>query len=133
VGGYDIGFSHVFRLLSVDECVLVVDDEPGIGNMLRIKLRLSGYDVITALGGQEALDLVASAKPDIMLLDVIMPGVDGFEVLQKLRAYSQLPVIVFSARQDNAAEALELGANDFLAKPFAPEELENKIRSILGS
>jgi len=113
--------------------VLVVDDEPGIGNILRIKLRISGYDVITALGGQEALDLVASAKPDIMLLDVIMPGVDGFEVLQKLRSYSQLPVIVFSARQDNAAKALELGANDFLAKPFAPEELVNKIRSILGS
>jgi len=113
--------------------ILLVDDEQAILKVFSIKLRISGYDVITALGGQEALDLVASAKPDIMLLDVIMPGVDGFEVLQKLRSYSQLPVIVFSARQDNAVKALELGANDFLAKPFAPEELVNKIRSILGS
>ncbi len=113
--------------------ILLVDDEQAILKVFSIKLRISGYDVITALGGQEALDLVASAKPDIMLLDVIMPGVDGFEVLQKLRSYSQLPVIVFSARSDNAVKALELGANDFLTKPFAPEELVNKIRSILGS
>jgi len=112
--------------------ILLVDDERAIHKVLGIRLRISGYDVISALSGQEALEMVASAKPDIIVLDVIMPGVDGFEVLQKLRSYSQLPVIVFSARSDNAAKALELGANDFLTKPFIPDELVKKIQAILG-
>ncbi len=111
--------------------VLLVDDEQAILRVFSIQLRVSGYEVITALSGQEALELVDSAKPDIMLLDIIMPGVDGFEVLKKLRSNSQLPVIVFSARSDNAVKAVALGANDFLAKPFAPTNWSRKSRLFL--
>ena len=111
--------------------VLVVDDEPPILRILGIKLRVSGYEVITALNGREALELVNSASPDIMLLDIIMPGMDGFQVLRKLRTYSSLPVIAFSARPENAEEALRLGANDFLAKPFDVDDLVMRVRKIL--
>ncbi len=113
--------------------VLIVDDERAILKVLSIKLRISGYDVITALNGEEALELVASAKPDLMLLDVIMPGIDGFEVLEKLRAFSEIPVIVFSARPENAAKAMELGANHFLAKPFDVDDMVKKIERLLDS
>jgi DNA-binding response OmpR family regulator len=111
--------------------VLIVDDEKAILRVFQIKLRISGFDVITAPGGQEALDLVTSESPDIMLLDVVMPGIDGFEVLKKLRTYSALPVIVFSAWAENIQKALSLGANDFISKPFNPDQLVEKIRSVL--
>jgi len=111
--------------------VLLVDDEPGILKVISIKLRISGFGVITAHGGQEALNLLKTESPDIVLLDVIMPGIDGFEVLQQLRAFSKLPVIVFSARLENAQKALKLGANDFLAKPFDVEEMVKKIEKLL--
>jgi two-component system KDP operon response regulator KdpE len=112
--------------------VLVVDDEQAIRKVLSIKLKISGYDVVTAAGGQEALDMVNSAKPDLMLLDVIMPGVDGFQVLRKLRAFSELPVIVFSARPENERGALTLGANDFLAKPISVDEMIQRIERLLN-
>jgi DNA-binding response OmpR family regulator len=112
--------------------VLVVDDERAILTVLGIKLRISGYDVVTASGGEEALGLVNSAHPDLILLDVIMPGVDGFEVLEEVRAASKLPVIVFSARPENAKKALSLGANDFLAKPLDVDEMIRRIEMLLG-
>lgn len=112
--------------------VLIVDDERGILRVLSIKLKVSGYDVLTAGSGQEALGLIASASPDIMLLDIIMPGVDGFEVLQKLRLTSKMPVIVYSARPSNMQEALKLGADDFLAKPFDVDELVKRIGMLLA-
>jgi DNA-binding response OmpR family regulator len=111
--------------------ILLVDDEKAILNILKIKLRISGYDVITAAGGQEALDLIDSALPDIMLLDIIMPGIDGFEVLKKMHTISSLPVIVFSARPENAKKAMSLGAIDFIAKPFDMDLLVNKIKVLL--
>lgn len=111
--------------------ILVVDDERPILNVLSIKLRVSGYEVITAGGGVEALELIESASPDVILLDVIMPGIDGFEVLKRLRITSKLPVIVYSARPSNMREALRLGANDFLAKPFNVDELVRKIGMLL--
>ncbi len=114
------------------KCVLVVDDEQPILRILSIKLRISGYEVITALNGQEALALVDSAKPDIMLLDIIMPVMDGFEVLRKLRCLSDLPVIAFSARPETAQKALNCGANHFLAKPFDVDDLVKTIRMLLG-
>ena len=112
--------------------MLVVDDERAILTVLGIKLRISGYDVVTASGGEEALGLVNSAHPDLILLDVIMPGVDGFEVLEEVRAASKLPVIVFSARPENAKKALSLGANDFLAKPLDVDEMIRRIEMLLG-
>jgi DNA-binding response OmpR family regulator len=118
--------------MNIKRKILLVDDELAILKVLSIKLRISGYDVVTASGGQKALDLVNSASPDIMLLDVIMPGIDGFEVLHNLREVSDLPVIVFSARPENAQKALSSGANDFLAKPFNIDDMVMKIESLLG-
>ena len=112
--------------------ILLVDDERAILKVIGIKLRISGYDVVAASGGQEALDLVKAESPDIMLLDVIMPGIDGFETLKTLRAFSELPVIVFSARPENAQKAKSLGANDFLAKPFNVDEMVSRIETLLG-
>jgi DNA-binding response OmpR family regulator len=83
-------------------------------------------------GGQEALDLVKSESIDIILLDVIMPGIDGFEVLEKLRSFSEMPVIVFSARPENAQKALSLGADHFLAKPFDAGDMVKSIEKLLN-
>lgn len=112
--------------------VLVVDDERAILTVLGIKLRISGYDVVTASNGEQALALVKSARPDLMLLDVIMPGMDGFEVLERVRVASELPVIVFSARPENGERALSLGANDFLPKPLDVDDMVSRIGKLLG-
>ena len=113
--------------------VLVVDDDPRIGKVLRIKLGLSGYDVITTTSGAEAIQIVRTQEPDVMLLDVLMPDVTGMDVLEKVRAFSQVPVIIFTGRPDIAQLALKLGANDFIAKPFNPDLLVDKIRLVLSN
>jgi DNA-binding response OmpR family regulator len=113
--------------------VLIVDDEPAILRVLGIKLKISGYEVVMAHGGREALDLIESTLPDIVLLDVVMPGMDGFEVLGKLRMSSYLPVIALSARPENARVAIELGADDFLAKPFDIDDMVRRISRLLDS
>ena len=110
--------------------VLVCDDEPRLLTFVEIKLRLSGYDVIMTTSGETALDLARTASPDIMVLDVIMPEMDGFDVLRELRTFTRLPVIVFSARPGNSSQAMSLGANDYIAKPFDPDELVRKIRKL---
>lgn len=112
--------------------VLVVEDEPRILRFLSISLRASGYNIVTAIRGDQVIDLVKSEKPDIIILDVFLPGADGFEVLKELRTFSPLPVIVMSARDSLGPEALTLGATEFLAKPFKPEQLIRGIRNILG-
>jgi DNA-binding response OmpR family regulator len=119
-------------MAEIKKRVLIVDDERAILKVLDMKLRVSGYDVVTASNGKEALDLVKSTCPDIMLLDIIMPGMDGFEVLQEVRAVSELPVIVISARPENVRRALSLGANDFLTKPLDVDEIVRKIEGLLG-
>lgn len=111
--------------------ILVVDDDPRILSFIRPTLRLAGYDIVTATSGEEALNLVGSKKPSIMLLDIIMSPMDGFEVLKKLRAFSKLPVIAISAHTSAAEKALSLGANDFLGKPFRPDELIKRIKALL--
>jgi two-component system response regulator MtrA len=113
--------------------VLVVDDEPGIGKVLSIRLGLSGYDVITTTSGAEAVDVVRTEEPDIVLLDVLMPGVTGLDALERVRAFSQVPVIMFTGRPDIAQFALNLGANDWIGKPFNPDLLEEKIRLVLST
>ena len=111
--------------------VLLVDDEKGILRVLSIKLKISGYEVVTATCGQEACDLIETANPDVMVLDVVMPGMDGLELLQKLRLTSSLPVIVYSARPSLATEAMRCGADDFLPKPFDVNELVKRIEALL--
>jgi DNA-binding response OmpR family regulator len=111
--------------------VLLVDDEDKILRFLALKLKLFDYDVTTATNGRDAMALVKSINPDILVLDILMPVMDGFEVLEQLRKFSALPVVVLSAKGDNAERALELGANDFISKPFKPEELVASIEANL--
>jgi two-component system KDP operon response regulator KdpE len=115
------------------QCVLVVDDHPKVLRFIEIDLKLRGFRVVTTTSGTEALKLVKLIKPDIMLLDIVMPDMDGFEVLTKLRDFTQLPVIAFSASPGNYDDAIHFGANDFLAKPFQPDEMAQRIRVLLGN
>jgi len=113
-------------------CVLVVDDEQRIVNFLNSKLRASGYEVLTASNGVEALEQVQAQEPDLVVLDVMMPKMDGFETLKELRSFSSVPVIILSARGANVdkVKGLDLGADDYLAKPFSPDELIARIEAV---
>ncbi|MDD5038875.1 MAG: response regulator [Dehalococcoidales bacterium] len=112
--------------------VLVIDDEPRILHFVKVSLSIAGYEVITTTSGEEGITLASSAKPDIMLLDVMMAPMNGFEVLAKLRLFSRLPVIIFTGRSDIGALALKEGANGFIAKPFNPQDLIRKIKDTFG-
>ena len=114
------------------KCILVVDDHPKVLRFIEIDLRVRSFEVITTTSSEEALELVRSAQPDIMLLDIVMPIMDGLEVLKKLRAFTDMPVIAFSASPENYDDAMYLGANDFMMKPFNPEEMASRIRALLG-
>jgi two-component system, OmpR family, response regulator ArlR len=111
--------------------ILLVDDEERIVNFLSLKLRVSGYDVVCANDGEKGLELATSANPDLMLLDIIMPGIDGIEVLKRLRKFSDVPVIVLSAKERVMDEVMTLGANGFISKPFNPDDLIIRIRHVL--
>jgi two-component system, OmpR family, KDP operon response regulator KdpE len=115
------------------ERVLVVDDEPQIRRALRIALAGHGYEVDTAADGDQALVALASRIPDAVVLDLVMPRTDGFEVLRQTRAWSPVPIIVLSARGQEAdkVQALDLGADDYLTKPFGMEELLARLRAVL--
>jgi DNA-binding response OmpR family regulator len=114
--------------------ILVVDDEPGILKFVRISLSAAGYDVITASGGEEGLKLLESAKPDIMLLDIVMEPVSGIDVLFRLRRSSnKTPIIVFTAQSVIAESAISLGAKGYISKPFMPDELVRKIEETLDA
>jgi len=113
--------------------VLVVDDEPMLRNLLCRLLRMEGYEVIEAEDGQKALSLAASEKPDLVLLDVMMPTRDGLDVLGDLRRTSDVPVIMVSALAEEADRVigLKLGADDYVTKPFSAAELSARIESVL--
>jgi two-component system KDP operon response regulator KdpE len=111
--------------------VLVVDDHRQVLRFIEIGLKLHGLDVITATSGKQALEIIKTQHPDIMLLDIVMPEMDGFEVLERLQAFDHLPVIAFSASIANYEEALKSGANAFISKPFNIDELTDKIRALL--
>jgi len=113
--------------------VLVVDDERNVLKFLDINLKYRGYKVITATSGEEALDLIKLEKPQIVLLDIVIPGKDGFEVLNELRAFSRIPVIAFSASIDNYQKSIQLGANAFISKPFNIEDMVSKINLFLSN
>jgi DNA-binding response OmpR family regulator len=112
--------------------VLVVDDEPRIVKFLELRLKASGYEVLAANNGLEALELVQAQEPDLLVLDVLMPGIDGFETLKQVRAVSSVPVIILSAKEASVdkVRGLELGADDYLAKPFSPDELVARIEAV---
>ncbi|MGD1119527.1 MAG: response regulator transcription factor [Dehalococcoidales bacterium] len=112
--------------------VLVVDDELRIIKFLDVKLKASGYEVLTASNGPEALAVAQTQEPDLIVLDVIMPGMDGFETLKQIRALSAVPVIILSAVEGNMdrIKGLKLGADDYLVKPFNPDELVARIEAV---
>ena len=113
--------------------VLVVDDDPAIVRTLAINLRARDYQVQVAHDGRTAMEILTEEPPDLMLLDLGLPDLDGVSVLRRLRSFSALPVIVLSARHssDDKVEALDLGANDYVTKPFGVEELMARIRAAL--
>lgn len=112
--------------------ILLVDDHINVLRLLAIELKHAGYDVDTALNGKEALRKIDSGNPDLVLLDIIMPEMNGFEMLSKLREYSGLPVIADSFDPHNKERALELGADDFVLKPFETCKLLKKINCLVN-
>lgn len=113
--------------------VLVVDDDPAILRTLSINLRARGYDVETAGDGRSALQIVEERMPDVVILDLGLPDLDGVAVLKRLRTRAQVPVVVLSARHesDDKVEALDEGADDFVTKPFELEELLARVRAAI--
>ena len=112
--------------------VLVVDDEPQNRKAMRIGLERNDCKVILAENGEEALAQAASQSPDLVVLDLSMPGMDGFEVCRRLRAWSSVPIIILSVREseDDKVRALELGADDYVTKPFGIREFVARIRAV---
>jgi two-component system KDP operon response regulator KdpE len=113
--------------------VLLVEDDPSLRRAVRTSLRVRDFDVLETASGQDALVLVVDRRPDIVLLDLGLPGIDGLEVLRRLRVFSDLPVIVLTARdrQSDKVGALDAGADDYITKPFDPDELIARIRAAL--
>lgn len=116
-----------------DKLALVVDDEIRITTMMRMNLESEGLRVITATNGREALDHLREEMPDIIILDVMMPGMDGFETLRRIRTASQVPIIMLTAKDEESdrIKGLELGADDYVGKPFSHRELISRIKAVL--
>lgn len=112
--------------------LLIVDDEPQILRALRINLQARQYDVHTAIDGAEALHLAATARPDLIILDLGLPDIDGVEVIRKLRAWTPVPIVVLSGRADSRqkVDALDAGADDYVTKPFSIDELLARMRAV---
>jgi len=113
--------------------VLVADDEPRITKLVAIALSEEGFRVVTANGGKDAIAKAEEMRPDIVLLDLVMPDLDGIEVMRELRERRPVPVILLTARGSTAdrAKGLDLGADDYVAKPFHPDELAARVRAVL--
>ena len=113
--------------------ILVVDDEKRMIDFIRMNLELEGFHVLEADNGVEALDQVRKHIPDLIILDVMMPQLDGFEVLRMLREFSSVPVIMLTAKgeEDDKVHGLELGADDYVTKPFGARELMSRIKAVL--
>lgn len=115
------------------ETILIVDDERNIVELARMYLEAEGYHVVVARDGKEALAQWRAAKPALMVLDLMLPQVDGWEVCRRVRAESDLPIIMLTARSDDVDKivGLELGADDYLTKPFNPRELVARVKAVL--
>ena len=116
-----------------DKLILLVDDEPRLTTMMRMNLETDGLRVHVAASGREALDALREEMPDLILLDVMMPNMDGFETLRRIRLASQVPVIMLTAmnEENDRIKGLELGADDYVNKPFNYREVLSRIRAVL--
>ncbi|MGH2460846.1 MAG: response regulator transcription factor [Chloroflexota bacterium] len=115
------------------ERILVIDDDEAITTALRRAFAFEGYTVDVALDGEDGLRRARDAAPDVIVLDVLMPGIDGFEVCRRLRSADDTPILMLTARDDVAdrVRGLDAGADDYLVKPFAPDELLARVRALL--
>lgn len=113
--------------------VLVVDDEPAIRELVQFNLERAGLGVVTAADGEEALALFRAERPDLVLLDLMLPRLDGFTVCRRIREESPVPIIILTARtaEQDRVDGLELGADDYLTKPFSPRELVARVKAVL--
>jgi len=116
-----------------DRQILVIDDEERMVRFIRLNLEHDGFRVVEAYNGSQAIEKVRSSLPDLVLLDVMMPDIDGFEVLRIIREVSSVPVIMLTAKgeEDDRVRGLELGADDYITKPFSPRELVSRVRAVL--
>ncbi len=117
----------------VNRIILVVDDEERMARFIRLNLEHDGFQVVEAYRGMTAIQTLRDAMPDLVLLDVMMPDLDGFEVLKLIREVSSVPVIMLTAKgeEDDRVHGLELGADDYITKPFSPRELVSRVRAVL--
>ena len=113
--------------------ILIVDDEERMLRFIRLNLEHDGFQVLEAIKGHEALDKMRTDMPDMILLDVMLPDLDGFEVLKMVREISNIPVIMLTAKgeEDDRVRGLELGADDYVTKPFSPRELVSRVKAVL--
>lgn len=113
--------------------ILIIEDEEGIVHLLNLYLKDAGYDVAIASDGADGLALHAREHPDLVILDIMLPAIDGFEVCRRIRAWSKTPILMLTARgsEEDRISGLDLGADDYLVKPFSPRELVSRVRAIL--
>ena len=113
--------------------VLAVDDEPGVLRLIKLELSTQGLRVITATDGEEGLRMAEQQRPDLIVLDIMMPDISGLEVMRRLRERSSVPIILLTAKDhdQDKVRGLDLGADDYLIKPFNPEELSARVRAVL--
>ena len=119
--------------MAVEPLILAVDDEAGILRLIKLELSSQGFRVIVAGDGEEALRLAEQQRPDIVVLDIVMPDMSGLEVMRRLRERTSIPIILLTAKDhdEDKVRGLELGADDYLVKPFNPEELSARVRAVL--
>jgi two-component system KDP operon response regulator KdpE len=113
--------------------ILVVDDEKRMVRFIQLNLEQDGFQVLTAYNGSQALEQVRTQLPDLILLDIMMPDINGFEVLKRIREVNTVPVIMLTAKgeEEDRIQGLELGADDYITKPFSPREMVSRIRAVL--
>jgi DNA-binding response OmpR family regulator len=113
--------------------ILIVDDEPRYVRLMEANLLTEGYQVIPAYSGQEALNLVTTQKPELVILDIMMPVLDGFTVCERIREFSNIPIIIVTAKGEerDRVRGLDLGADDYIVKPFSATELLARVRAVL--
>src|ERR687889_373740 len=113
--------------------ILLVDDEQAVQTLLTYPLRKEGYEVVPALDGQEALDRFAEQRFDLVVLDIMLPKLDGVEVCRRLRSRSQVPIIMLTAKDDETSKVvgLEIGADDYITKPFSVREFRSRVKAAL--
>lgn len=119
--------------MSAKQLVLVADDDAPILRLVRAKLQADGYKVLTAMNGQEAVELAINERPDLVVLDIMMPVMDGLAAMQKIREESKVPIILLTARSGatDKIRGLDSGADDYLTKPFNPDELSARVAAVL--